>query len=503
MKPGWRYTGIALAVISILIVVVYLQTVVYLMKIWGDISVGEYGHGYLVLAISFYLVMVNRKRLLSIAPCPSYAILPLVLLASLFWLSALIVDVEVLQTVGLLLVILASAWTIVGHKAIKILAFPILFISFAIPIWFPLSPLLQDLTADVVFWITRFIEVPAFREENLIVLPAGTFAIEEPCSGLRYLLAALTLGSLYGYMNYVTLPARIAVVLVAAAVAILANILRVFVVVYMGYITDMQHPWVHDHLMLGWYIFGGLVAVMLFLDSRFYRHAETTETQVVSDESRTVQCDKGGLHLLVISVVCTVLLMSGPIVVYLTENQSYPSASDYSLILPTGTEGWAGPGESSNNWMPIYKGSISQKMDYQKQSDVVSLYVGYYPRQKQGEEVVNVMNRISHKKVWRKKYAHAYDRQLTGYHVKEQLLENSRFNKRLVWYWYDIGGRVTSNKYEAKVLQLVSMVTGKTHAKVLAISVEIKEDVSVARQSLSDFATDMKLPLANIQAIEK
>jgi exosortase A len=500
-KPQWRHPGIAIVVLLLLTIVLYRQTIVYLTGLWNEISVGEYAHGYLVIAICLYLIISNRRSIFKVAPCPSYSVLPLVLLSSLTWLAAVLVDVEMLQSVGLLLIVFTLVWAVAGHQAMKLLAFPILFITFAIPVWFPLSPLLQDLTAEVVFWITRALEIPAFRQENLIVVPAGIFSIEEACSGLRYLLAALTLGALYAYMNYVTLPARVAVVLVTAAAAILANILRVFIVVYVGYKTEMQHPWVEDHLMLGWYLFGGLMAIMLFLDTRLYRQGSAADMAVIVAANDRC-CNRGQRHYLAIALLGSLILLTGPAVIYLQNNQQPVPVTDILIALPDGADGWTGPMVSDNNWMPVYKGSIEQKMDYKKQTDTVTLYIAYYPRQKQGEEVINVINQITNNKKWRLKYAHARDRQLPGYSAKEQLIENAQSEQRLIWYWYNIGGEVTINKYQAKLLQLVSLVKRHPQSYVVAVSVDIKQDIEFARESLLDFTTVMEGQLANLQVAE-
>ncbi len=275
-QRAWRVAGLSVVVLLLLTTVLYWQTLLYLTSLWNEVKIGEYAHGYLVVAISVYLILQNRRTLLSLNPCPDYRALPAVLAASLLWTVAALVDVEMMQSVGLLLLVLAVVWAALGNKVTRALLFPILFIGFAIPIWFPLSPLLQNLTADTVFGIIRMLGVPALRQENVIVLPAGSLSIDEACSGLRYLMAALTLGTLYAYLNYTSFRARLVVVLVSAGAGVLANMLRVFIVVYLGYTTDMQHPLVHDHLMMGWYLFGGLVAVLLFLDARVQRHHQNT-----------------------------------------------------------------------------------------------------------------------------------------------------------------------------------------------------------------------------------
>ena len=250
-RHAWRIAAISITVLLLLTLILYQQTVLYLTGLWNQYKTGNYAHGYLVLAISVYLIVMNRKKLATLIPRSSYHALPAVFAASLLWLAAELVDVNVVQAVALLLLLLAVVWAVFGNQVTSILVFPILFLGFAVPIWFPLSPLLQDLAADVVYWAIRLVGVPASRQENLILLPAGTFSVEESCSGLRYLLAALTLGTLYAYLYYKTVHARVIVVLVSAGAAILANIIRVFIVVYAGYATEMQHHYVHDHEMLG------------------------------------------------------------------------------------------------------------------------------------------------------------------------------------------------------------------------------------------------------------
>jgi exosortase A len=238
-QRGWPLAGFSVAVLLIVLLGAYRETVSYLTGLWNELKIGEYAHGYLVVAISVFLVVRERRSLAALTPCPNYWALLAVVAAGLLWMAAALADVEAAQAVGLWLLVLAVVWAVLGNHVTAKLLFPILFIGFALPIWFPLSPVLQDLTADVVFWVVRLLRVPAFREENLIVLPAGKLSIEEACSGLRYLLAALTLGTLYAYLNYTTLRSRLVVVLIAAGAAVLANMLRVFIVVYLGYATDM------------------------------------------------------------------------------------------------------------------------------------------------------------------------------------------------------------------------------------------------------------------------
>ena len=496
-KQSWHFAGSTIAVLLLLTLLSYQQTVSYLIHLWNQLDAGEYAHGYLVLAISGYLIFNNRQRLTGLAPCTEYRALLGVVAASMLWLVAALVNVQMLQTVGLLLLILSLVWTVLGNQIIRILAFPILFIGFAIPIWFPLSPILQNLTADGVFWAIRLLSIPAFRQDNMIVLPAGTLSIEEACSGLRYLLAALTLGTLYAYMNYSSLRARLIVVLIATGSAVLANMIRVFIVVYLGYTTEMQHPLVYDHLYLGWYLFAGLVVILLLLDTYLHRGQppQSLHKPETQNETPSNVYSKNLSYHIIFSIACCLLLAIAPSIIYWENSTSTDEIVNIAPTLPLQADDWLESTATDDGWMPVYHGAINQKRLYQKENNKLSFYMGYYPVQKQGGELINDLNSISNKKVWHTVYPIARQQTTANHRILEQLLDNGTNEKRLVWYWYNIAGNVTTNKYEAKFLQVLGLVTGKPWAYVAAATVQTGEDINFSRRILKDFISSIEKPM--------
>ena len=120
--------------------------------------------------------------------------------------------------------------------------------------------------------------------------------------------------------------------------------------------------------------------------------------------------------------------------------------------------------------------------------------------QKQGEEVINDLNRISNKDVWQTRYPRARLRQTDDQPVLEQLLEKGGGAQRLVWYWYSVAGLHTTNKYEAKVLQVLGLVTGRPQAAVVAVAMNTGDDTDRARKVLSEFLSAMETSLAKLAA---
>ncbi len=127
-REMWRVAGGSVITLLLLTFILYQQSVLYLIDKWNQLEAGEYGHGYLVLLISAYLIFYNRQRLMALTPCPEYRAIVAVVLASMLWLVAALVDIEMLQTVGLVLLVLSIVWALLGVQLTKILVFPILYI---------------------------------------------------------------------------------------------------------------------------------------------------------------------------------------------------------------------------------------------------------------------------------------------------------------------------------------------------------------------------------------
>jgi exosortase A len=493
---GWRRAGTAVSALLLLVLLLYRDTVLYLAHIWAQWRTGAYGHGYLVLAISLYLVYRQRRVLAGLTPCPSIAALPAIAAAALLWLAATLVDVLTLQSVALLLLTLAVIWAMLGLRVTRHLFLPVLFIGFALPVWSPLAHVLQDVTADVVFWLARLSDVPVIREEYTLVLPSGQLTIEEACAGLRYLLAAVTLGVLYGYVTYGGPRARVLVVLVAAGAAIVANILRVFIVVYVAYATQMQSSLVSEHQSLGWMLFGGLVMLLLVLDLRLSRSAATAGTAAAVSESGTT-CRDSPARRALLFVASLLLIVCAPVLAWWSQ-QPVSVAGEASPVFPPALQGWSGPSETGDSWMPRYHGAVAALRTYHRDADVVYLYVGYYARQSQGRELINELNRIADPGVWSTSYPAARPVSVDSRPVLEQVIISPAGRPRLVWYWYQVGGRQTINRYIAKALQVLGLVTGRTQASVTAVAVDIVTGEDGARRLLRDFVAVMGPSIAQM-----
>ena len=163
-----------------------------------------------------------------------------------------------------------------------------------------------------------------------------------------------------------------------------------------------------------------------------------------------------------------------------------------NIVLPAAAVGWSGPVDRNDDWLPEYHGAIVKKQAYTRDGRDILLYVGYYPAQKQGEELISYSNRINNPEVWQTKYTRAKGRVLDDMQVLEQKLESGRGRQRLVWYWYSVGGILTTKTYVAKALQVLGALTGNTRSYVIAVAVDDVEGAEEARDLMHEFISDME-----------
>ncbi|MEM1145865.1 MAG: archaeosortase/exosortase family protein, partial [Pseudomonadota bacterium] len=158
----------------------------------------------------------------------------------------------------------SSALALLGWQRLPTIALCSLLLLLVTPLPFLLVPWLRDLTVLVVTSTTKAVGIVAFIEGNLIQLATGTIEIADGCSGEKYLRSALiiaTLSLLMRVNRFGPAPTLLAFV----ACALLANWIRVFVLVLIAHQTSTQNSIVMEHDWLGWIVFGVVMFALFWL----------------------------------------------------------------------------------------------------------------------------------------------------------------------------------------------------------------------------------------------
>jgi exosortase len=223
-----RQVTIALVALA-LAVFVYGPILYYMALHWN--AVADYSHGFLIAPLALYFAWERKPQLRRARLAPSWwGLLPLALSTATLVVGRLGVELMNMR-VSFVLMLIGLVILLLGLQVFRILAFPLLFLFLMVPLPQSLVNLvafpLQLIAADWAVQLLYYLRIPALREGNIIHLPETTLFVAEACSGLRSLMALITLGVVFAYFFRKSWGERIIIVASAIPIAIVVNALRV------------------------------------------------------------------------------------------------------------------------------------------------------------------------------------------------------------------------------------------------------------------------------------
>ena len=379
--------------VSLLLLLVYLPFAAFwpstlsLAIRWEDVVHRTYTHGYLVLAISAWMLWRDRVSLAREMPRPFYPAAAVVFGLVLVWLVAFRAGIQIVHQSILPLVSWAAVLACLGWSMARRAILPIGYLYFAVPVWDAVNSTLQEVSVFAVRQLLKVAGVPAYFVGNTFQIPEGSFEIADGCSGLHFMVVALAIGVLYGEVNRESWRNRIILVLMAGAMAALTNWVRIFVIVMAGHLTDMQHYLIRgEHYNFGWMMFA-VMMVLFFLLSRFL------PPSVPVQESRAVDTSPYWAHPVSRPVMAVVLGAVGcaPVSIYLG-TRTAPTGSHLPM-LPVNSQDWREETPGQSTWHPRFVGVDEQIWkNFIKDGQVVEVFAARYWQQSQGREVAGFEN---------------------------------------------------------------------------------------------------------------
>jgi EpsI family protein len=398
----------------------------------------------------------------------------------------------VVRQYALVLGILLLVWGILGGSIVRVLAFPLLFLFFAVPFGEFLVPPLMELTADVTVSALRLSGIPVYREGLYFTLPAGSWSEVEACSGLRYLIASLTLGVLYAYLTYRGFLRRAVFVAFSIIVPVVANWMRAYLIVMIGHLSDMKLAVGVDHLIYGWLFFGVVMLILFWIGSHWREDEVSHETR--APINRPLHKEPALVGIVAATIASAGIVMVGPLAAAGLEAINVQVAP--TLQNPPGAGAWRPLNARITDWAPRFSNAQAYFHEaYTTSANRVGLYVGYYRNQREGAELITSQNTLVHNKqltwgnigeasrvvVFDNKKLHVIEARLRG-----------QSRSLLVWRWYWVDGRYVVNSYWAKLLQAKSKLLGNgDDAAVVIVYTEIDMSAHAPATVLTDFLKAM------------
>ncbi len=473
----------------------YYPTAAEIAHIWWRSD--TFAHGLAVLPIFAWLVWRKRETLDAFAPAPAPAALAAVVAAGGAWLVGELVSVSALSHVALAVILVAGFIAVIGWPLARVLAFPLLFLFFGVPVGEFLLPVLMRYTADFTVLALRATGIPVYQENLYFIVPNGRWSVVEACSGLRYLVASLMVGALYAYLNYVSLRRRLLFMLVALAVPIVANWVRAYITVMIGYHFGSEFVEGFIHIVYGWVFFGIVIGIMFVIGAR-WNEAPVPPAAV---RAHSVPASRG--RWLALAPVALAMALF-PLLLARLERPA--AAFEVALAAPAAKPGWTLAEGGAHAYRPSFQGHRGEVFQAYRRDDgtEVGLYIAYYAAQRKGEELVMHGNSLSGQEEggWRR--TRNGEARLSIGPVRHAALSRG-YEQLELWGWYWINGRVVSNDYLAKALLALDRLTGRTDdSAVVVVTVPARtaeaSGLAAAETFVRDFAQAIDTLLIRTEA---
>jgi len=483
----WRLALALLIFAWLALGTLFQETLGAMLRTWAVSA--SYNHGFLVLPISLWLAWRGWDHLRALAPAAApIALLPLAA-AALLWLAGALVDVLVVQQLGVVAMLVAAAWALLGTPVTRALAFPLGFLFLAVPMGRGLEPPMMALTADWTVKLVRASGVPVYQEGLFFYLPTGSWSVVEACSGVRYLIASVTLGLLYAWLTYRSAWRRGLFVLAAVIVPIIANVLRAYGIVMLGHLSNMELATGVDHLIYGW-IFFGVVMVLLFWIGSFWQ--ENPTAAVASSGRAGAAAGGGSPAALVLTAVLAVGIAWGTQALGDRLRGSGVVATA-GLQAPAALDGWRRLAQPFTPWRPTEEAADRRLIASYAADAPVTLFVRQVFAQAQGQkELVPYGDEWDGEDdAWRVVGQQVLGAGLPeGGPVEERLLRTTAGGERLLaWAWYEVDGEPAVSPYRVKWLEMRQQLLGgsRTGARLVLVTPMAEGAPAPARARLEGF----------------
>jgi EpsI family protein len=147
------------------------------------------------------------------------------------------------------------------------------------------------------------------------------------------------------------------------------------------------------------------------------------------------------------------------------------------VSVPTVAAPWQAVDEHGGSWKPNFPGADAELWkSYLSGSQRVDLFIGYYrAQQRQGAELVGAANVLIDEINWRRLSVGSAQVVADGDSVAvNEMVIRSTDRTRVVWSWYWVGGKYTSNPYLAKLLEIKSLLLREQKASaIIAIAADV------------------------------
>lgn len=259
-------------VVGVQLVILYAPTISWLIDRW-TMSVWHNAHGLLIVLVATYYGWLELRDLRDLSISSNgWGFIFLVPALFLFVLDTGM-HTQLLSAISLYLLLPGLSLLFFGTQRTNAIGFFLLMLFLSLPIPLVMTEslhlILREVATASTAWIIPKLGIPLFAEGTTLHIPNGTLQVADACSGFSTLYAAIAVACLTAYFCSNT-RRRILVILVAAPVAIAANILRVVLLVLLVHWLGIDILGTSLHTISGLFTFALALPIIFWLGRESY-----------------------------------------------------------------------------------------------------------------------------------------------------------------------------------------------------------------------------------------
>jgi exosortase D (VPLPA-CTERM-specific) len=427
----------------------------------------EYSHGFLIPAVAVWLIWTRRHVVLASFGQPSWIGALIILLAMMMHAVGLLSAIFILSQLAFIVALLGITLATGGFSLLRAAFFPIIFLTFAIPLPYfidaSLSLKLQLVSSQLGVFFIRLFGIPVYLDGNLIDLGNYKLQVVDACSGLRYLYPLLSLSFLAAYLFNAPIWQRALILLSSIPITIAMNGFRIGIV---GVTMDRWGPRVADgalHFFEGWIIFIAsalLLALETYLLALLSGRSFFDIFRIPSDAAKSLSQENrestdSRMPLYASLLLIFLILVSGSLI---TNRPEVIPERNRFVTFPMIIGEWQGRSSLLEAWVENDLALDDYVLSDYSTPDgkVANLYVAYYASQRSGESPHSPLVCIpgggwSITNLERLNSA-------TNHPFNRAIIERNG-SKQLVYYWYEERGRSIASEYWSKWYLLSDAIT--------------------------------------------
>lgn len=489
-RKSWARALFALLVSSLAVCWLLWPTLRILLDTW---QTATFSHCFLILPVTLYLIWIRRDAIEPLTPRPNLWVLFLLAGLEVVWLVGRLTGIFVVQEFAFVAFFPVLVWLFFGTEIARRIRFPLAFLLFAVPVGVSLVSPLQDFTAEIAGRALEITGVPVLRVGRLFVVPNGAWQVARECSGIRFLIASITYGTVLAFLFFRSWWRRAAFLFASAIVPIVANGLRVYGLILLGYLSNNRLATGIDHVIYGWIFFSFILAVLGAAAWKWRESIPSNDS--INRPSKPVNGSREpasapASNLVFAALAAFGLLAAGPLLSR-SMHSSYQPRNIQPLQLQPGAP-WSAIQDDGTGWKPNAQSvSAESSQAFTSAAGRVDFYLAYLATGTDtSRPLVQSDDTFLDPQHWAIVSERYRDIQLDGLPLRVQELNLRKDNiNRVVWSWYWVDGEFTASPLRARLLEARERLLSNNDggSAIIAVSAETEAEERDPGMLLQDF----------------